>query len=129
MRSTPNKLLATVLACLLAFAPLGNALAVSDVCEGRGMAMTEMDHTQHLDATQTVTSDITDSEGSSSCQCCAEHTCSAHACGASVALASAMPAQPERTQDVLIGAFGDRDSSDRQTPPFKPPRVGLPLAE
>ena len=123
MASTPNKLTATVLALILAFVPMGNALAVSNACKGPGVAMTEMDHAQHLDATQTVTSDMKDSKGSSSCQCCADHKCCASACGASVALASDMSAQLERTHGVLNDAFGDRESSDRQTPPFKPPRV------
>jgi hypothetical protein len=44
------------------------------------------------------------------------------ACGAAVALASPVSAQPECLHAVLNEISGDRESSDRQTPPFKPPR-------
>jgi hypothetical protein len=123
MASTPNKLLATVLAIILACVPLGNVLAADDACERPVVAMTQMDHAQHLDSSQTVNSDMTDSERSSACQCCADHAFSVCACGTAVALASYSSAQPERMHGILNDVFGDRESSDRQTPPFKPPRV------
>jgi hypothetical protein len=123
MPSTPNKLLATVLALILVCVPLGNALAAGDACEGTGVAMTQMDHGQHLESSQAVTSDTKDSEDSSACQCCADHACSVCACGAAVTVASYLSAQPERMHGILNDVSGDRESSDRQTPPFKPPRV------
>lgn len=122
MPSTPNKLLATVLALMLVSLPLGNVLADGYACEGPGVAMSQMDHAQHLDASQTVAGDTKDSEGSSACQCCADHACSVCACGTAVALASHVSAQPERMHGVLTHASGDGEGSDRQTPPFKPPR-------
>jgi hypothetical protein len=123
MSSTPNKLLATVLALIMVCAPLSNVLAAGDACEELGVAMTQMDHAQHFDALPTFTSDTKDSEDSSACQCCGDHACSVCACGTAVALASHVSAQPERMHGILNDVSGDRESSDRQTPPFKPPRV------
>ena len=123
MPSTPNKLLVSVLALVLVFLPLGNVSAAGGACEGPGGAMSEMDHAQHLDASQTVKSDMGDSEGSGGCQCCADHECSVCACGTAVALTAHLYAQPERMHGVLIAVSGDRECNDRQAPPFKPPRV------
>ena len=123
MLSTPNKLLATVLALILVCVPLGNALAAGDACEGTGVAMTQMDHGQHLESSQAVTSDMKDSEDSSTCQCCADHACYVCACGTAVTVVSHVSAQPERMRGIFNDVSGDRESSDRQTPPFKPPRV------
>jgi hypothetical protein len=123
MPSTPNKLLATVLAMILVCVPLGNAVGAGDACEGTGVAMTQMDHGQHLESSQTVTRDMKGSEGSSACLCCADHACSVCACGTAVALGSYLSVQPERMHGILNDVSGDRESSDRQTPPFKPPRV------
>lgn len=123
MPSTPNKLLVTVLALILVCAPLGNVLAAGDACERPGSAMTQMDHAQHHDPSQAAVSDMKDSERSSACQCCADHACSVCAYGTAVALGSDLSVQPERMRGILNDFSGDRESSDRQNPPFKPPRV------
>jgi hypothetical protein len=123
MLSMPNKLLVSVLSLILSCIPLSNVLAAGDACEGPGVAMTQMDHAQHLDASQTAVSDMKDSERSSACQCCADHACSVCACGTAVTLGSYLSVQPERMHGILNDVSGDRERSDRQTPPFRPPRV------
>lgn len=121
MPSTPNKLIAAVLALILVCVPLGNTLAAGDACEGPGVATNEMEHAQHPDASQTEDGGMKDSESSSACQCCADRACSACSCGTAVALATDVSAQPERRHDVLNDVSGDLERSGRQTPPFKPP--------
>ena len=128
MSPNPNKLLAVLLALIVAFVPMGGALAASHACEEGSEGLTAMDHSQHLGAAQIVTSDATSSDFFGSCQdcsgdCCTGNTCSANACGASVVLANIGGAQV----DAAHGAFNENPSdsaiTNRQTPPFRPPRV------
>lgn len=130
MPSCPNKLLAVLLALIVAFVPMGGALAASHACEDGRAGMTAMEHTQHLDAA-TVTNSDTAGAGSDyfdSCQscsddCCAGSMCSAGTCGASVALASASGVQMNSARDAFHEDFSDSAVTNRQTPLFRPPRV------
>ena len=128
MPSNPNKLLAVLLALIVAFVPMGGALAASHACEEGSEGVTAMAHTQHLGATQIVASDTTNSDFFGSCQdcstdCCTGNTCSASACGASAALVSGSDVQMKFAHDAFQEDLSDSAITNRQTPPFRPPRV------
>ena len=130
MSLDPNRLLAVLLAIAVALAPMGGALAANHACEEARAGMTAMEHTQHLGGA-TVTDSDTAGAGSDhldSCQscsedCCAGSMCSAGACGASVALASASGVQMNSAHDAFQEDFSDSAVTNRQNPPFRPPRV------
>ena len=129
MPSNPNKLLAVLLALIVAIVPMGGALADSHACEEGSGGMTALDHSQHLGAMQVLTSDTTSSDFFGSCQdcsgdCCTGNTCTAHACGASVVVVTNVnSAQVNVAHGALNENLGDSTISNRQTPPFRPPRV------
>ena len=130
MSSCPNKLLAVLLALIVAFAPVGGAFAASHACEEGRAGMTAMEHTQHLNGATVTDSDpaVAGSDYFDSCQscaedCCAGGMCSAGACGASVALASASGVQLNSAHDAFQEDFADSAVTNRQTPPLRPPRV------
>ena len=128
MSSDPNKLLALLLAFIVAVVPVGGALAASHACEGGSGDVVAMDHTQHsVDSTVGVT-DVADSGFFGSCQdcsgdCCTGNSCSASSCGASVALSSASGVQTNSAHDAVHENLSDSAITNRQTPPFRPPRV------
>ena len=128
MTSNSNKLLAVLLALIVAFVPMGAALAANHACEGGSGEMTAMDHMQHSGDATVAISDIAGSDFFGSCQecsgdCCTGNTCSANACGASAALAAISGVHLSAAHGVLNENLGDSTISNRQTPPFRPPRV------
>lgn len=128
MPSNPNKLLAVLLALIVAFVPMGGALAASHACEGGSGGMAAMDHTQHLNGATVTDGNTAGSGYFDSCQscsgdCCTGSTCSASACGASAALTSVSGVQVNFAHDVFLEDLSDSAITSRQTPPFRPPRV------
>ena len=128
MPPNAKKLLAVLLALIVAFVPMGAALAASHACEEGSGGMAAMDHTQHLGGAtaasgDTAGSDYFESFQSCSGDCCTGSTCSASACGASAALASVSGVQVNFAHDVFLEDLSDSAITNRQTPPFKPPRV------
>jgi len=107
---------------------MGGALAASHACEEGSGGMAAMDHTQHLNGatvadSNTAGSGYFDSYQSCSGDCCTGGTCSASACGASAVLASVSGVQMNFAHAAFLEDLSDSAITNRQTPPFKPPRV------
>lgn len=128
MPSNPNKLLALLLAFIVAAVPMGGALAAGHACEGGSGDMTAMDHMQHAGDATVAISDIAGSDFFGSCQecfdgCCTGNTCSADACGASAVLAAISGLHLNAAHGVLNEDLGVSTISNRLTPPLRPPRA------
>ena len=128
MSPSPKKLLAVLLALIVAFIPMGGAWAASHACEDGSGDVAATDHAQHLGGAMGADRDTADSGypgGCLSCSgdCCASGTCPAGTCGASVALVSVSGAQINLADEAFHADLSHSAITRRQIPPIRPPRV------
>ena len=124
-----DKTLAMLLALLLALAPISSALAASHSCGSDDGGMAAMDHSAHMGMTSAGLGDNASAGQTDFCQdcsadCCVSGACTSNACGSSAsAVTSSLEVSLSFSVDVIASELPDRAVTNRQTPPFRPPRA------
>lgn len=125
-----DKMLAVLLALLLALAPISSALAASHSCGSDDGGMTDMDHhSAHtgmisVSLDEAASADQTDSCQDCSMDCCVSGACTSSVCGgAASAVVSALKLPLSFSNKVIPSDFLDGAITNRHNPPFRPPRA------
>lgn len=124
-----DKMFAVLLALILALGLVSSAFAASHSCWSDEGRMTATEHLAHERMTSTGLDDIASSGQTNFCQdcsagCCVGGACTSSACGSSAsALTSLLKVSLSFSGGLIAPDLPDRAVTNRQIPPFRPPRA------